>query len=153
MTAVYPYIPTSNRNSSVPKWPRILLYILIFLHQTATLMIHLWLLLRLYILIFLHQTATLLLLYLLVVCCISLYSYIKPQQQLVSGLDAIAVYPYIPTSNRNEERAELVEIPLYILESTLKSGIIDYSDCTTTDFWTAMVIEFDSIKCQVLIRM
>ena len=42
---------------------------------------------------------------------------------------------------------------LSIIESTLKSGIIDYSDCTTTDFWTAMVIEFDSIKCQVLIRM
>ena len=77
--AVYPYIPTSNRN--VPNvWDfSDRLYILIFLHQTATLSPWAPFVLTLYILIFLHQTATWLLCCLLLICCISLYSYIKPQ--------------------------------------------------------------------------
>ena len=37
-------------------------------------------------------------------------------------------------------------------EPTLKSKIIDFSDCTTTDFRAAMAMEFYSIKCQFLIR-
>ena len=98
---VYPYIPTSNRNSYnlLPSFPA--LYILIFLHQTATLW---WLLPAL-------------------MCCISLYSYIKPQlngseenrsMRCISLYSYIkpqparycprwqpVVYPYIPTSNRN----------------------------------------------------
>lgn len=40
----------------------------------------------------------------------------------------------------------------YIHEPTLKSKIIDFSDCTTTDFRAAMAMEFYSIKCQFLIR-
>ena len=55
--AVYPYIPTSNRNSSIPFDLNVTLYILIFLHQTAT------------------------------------------SGEYDGGDDA--VYPYIPTSNRN----------------------------------------------------
>ena len=39
-----------------------------------------------------------------------------------------------------------------IYEPTLKSKIIDFSDCTTTDFRAAMAMEFYSIKCQFLIR-
>ena len=39
-----------------------------------------------------------------------------------------------------------------IFEPTLKSKIIDFSDCTTTDFRAAMAMEFYSIKCQFLIR-
>ena len=81
--------------------------------------------LLLYILIFLHQTATALLMNTRVPCCISLYSYIKPQPPSCSaalsrrcislysyikpqpagrqGGRATAVYPYIPTSNRNSQ--------------------------------------------------
>ena len=33
--------------------------------------------------------------------CISLYSYIKPQLLHIVGIVLRAVYPYIPTSNRN----------------------------------------------------
>ena len=33
--------------------------------------------------------------------CISLYSYIKPQLALSGVFLGLAVYPYIPTSNRN----------------------------------------------------
>ena len=79
MRAVYPYIPTSNRNA--------------FLVIDD--------ILRLYILIFLHQTATPLLAYLRVSSCISLYSYIKPQPCCSAWATSSAVYPYIPTSNRN----------------------------------------------------
>ena len=39
-----------------------------------------------------------------------------------------------------------------LFEPTLKSKIIDFSDCTTTDFRAAMAMEFYSIKCQFLIR-
>ena len=39
-----------------------------------------------------------------------------------------------------------------LIEPTLKSKIIDFSDCTTTDFRAAMAMEFYSIKCQFLIR-
>ena len=121
--AVYPYIPTSNRNRQYLMESTRVLYILIFLHQTATFQSSKNNTNRLYILIFLHQTATLFsdkdswsLLYILIFlhqtatcvlngrlipCCISLYSYIKPQRVIDGISDLLAVYPYIPTSNRN----------------------------------------------------
>ena len=55
----------------------------------------------LYILIFLHQTATSCLIGNGTNGCISLYSYIKPQRAQDSAFASPAVYPYIPTSNRN----------------------------------------------------
>ena len=57
LSAVYPYIPTSNRNIVFAYIRAMLLYILIFLHQTAT------------PLPFTRNISR----------CISLYSYIKPQ--------------------------------------------------------------------------
>ncbi len=76
---VYPYIPTSNRNLHSSLFNPSMLYILIFLHQTAT-----------YYLVW------------LVICgCISLYSYIKPQRAFSCKHSGVVVYPYIPTSNRN----------------------------------------------------
>ena len=56
---------------------------------------------QLYILIFLHQTATQRFFLLIFLRCISLYSYIKPQRFFIAELYFVAVYPYIPTSNRN----------------------------------------------------
>ena len=113
--AVYPYIPTSNRNHHGHWNSALVLYILIFLHQTATVMPALC------------NTS----------CCISLYSYIKPQQPAVGTPTAkgcislysyikpqlwryrpyrdYAVYPYIPTSNRNHHVLKRTLLWLYIL--------------------------------------
>ena len=54
---VYLYIPTSNHNCFHPLFGKSQLYIFIFLHQTTTACIRM----------------------LIPICCISLYSYIKPQ--------------------------------------------------------------------------
>ena len=113
------------------------LYILIFLHQTATLSLSNRVAIRLYILIFLHQTATqidkarsdigCISLYSYIKpqlkfsvrshlpSCISLYSYIKPQQRSSSSVMSVVVYPYIPTSNRNPRPRLLYLVALYIL--------------------------------------
>ena len=90
---VYPYIPTSNRNYNARLMNWWVLYILIFLHQTATPRLHSrsW-----------H-------------CCISLYSYIKPQLILATSITPKVVYPYIPTSNRNQESVDPIWFALYIL--------------------------------------
>ena len=77
------------------------LYIFIFLHQTTTI----WRLCSststLYIFIFLHQTTTEKLYIKYYFCCISLYSYIKPQLLCRKGGLICVVYLYIPTSNHN----------------------------------------------------
>ena len=98
---VYLYIPTSNHNylESEPK-PR-KLYIFIFLHQTTTRCPLIKTMPKLYIFIFLHQTTTRLRRTLSPVCCISLYSYIKPQQGHAHCCYRCVVYLYIPTSNHN----------------------------------------------------
>ena len=113
--AVYPYIPTSNRNSCLLSLPYCKLYILIFLHQTATVLRFLCISRWLYILIFLHQTATIQPHTAYWHSCISLYSYIKPQLLCNSSLQALAVYPYIPTSNRNLMMNSIFFFMLYIL--------------------------------------
>ena len=122
---VYRSIPTSNRNWKNGERPMPVLYIVLFLHQTAT-----WARLRmssplLYIVLFLHQTATVCCLLSVFFCCISFYSYIKPQPVRWSCLrrhSCISFYSYIkpqpsdssnklffvvyrsiPTSNRNSE--------------------------------------------------
>ena len=91
---VYPYIPTSNRNTrKAAKWPQ-WLYILIFLHQTAT-----------------HFT---------VFYTISsvVYPYIPTSNR--NGCPGgrfypWVVYPYIPTSNRNPFILRQFLFQLYIL--------------------------------------
>ena len=55
---VYHYNPTSNRNSNIIKERIRKLYIIIILHQTATVGANLALANKLYIIIILHQTAT-----------------------------------------------------------------------------------------------
>ena len=91
-----------------------LLYIFIFLHQTTTIMMlepHHFLL---YIFIFLHQTTTIPSTSISNVCCISLYSYIKPQPIRPKGRLNPVVYLYIPTSNHNSTTRYLFMIKLYI---------------------------------------
>ena len=98
---VYRTIPTSNHNSFHHVFLQLLLYIVLFLHQTTTVkvvfMLHVMLYIvlflhqtttkkstmayspTLYIVLFLHQTTTGCCLYLRPLRCISYYSYIKPQ--------------------------------------------------------------------------
>ena len=120
---VYPYIPTSNRNVVLLLLILRMLYILIFLHQTATCDERLY---RWYCCISLYSyikpQLTPVIRVLLYGCislysyikpqhsrsmftvamgCISLYSYIKPQPDTLLMYVRNVVYPYIPTSNRN----------------------------------------------------
>ena len=78
---VYLYIPTSNHNHAQRGGDGAGLYIFIFLHQTTTYSAALMLSTSLYIFIFLHQTTTRTAIICQEISCISLYSYIKPQQR------------------------------------------------------------------------
>ena len=98
---VYRSIPTSNRNVSVVTICVFPLYIVLFLHQTATPAAVLYGIPRLYIVLFLHQTATTPKCDISCSCCISFYSYIKPQLVGASFHASNVVYRSIPTSNRN----------------------------------------------------
>ena len=74
-----------------------MLYIFIFLHQTTTQHRCPQMSDQLYIFIFLHQTTTLLPTKKLLSCCISLYSYTKPQPTICSTLalqSCISLYSY-----------------------------------------------------------
>ena len=70
------------------------------------------------------------------------------------------VFYFLPILLSNFRFRKILLLPLYArkyneqknYEPTLKSKIIDFSDCTTTDFRAAMAMEFYSIKCQFLIR-
>ena len=77
------------------------LYIVLFLHQTATSATFLICSRVLYIVLFLHQTATSLYRSEDRRSCISFYSYIKPQRSLFQKCYSCVVYRSIPTSNRN----------------------------------------------------
>ena len=78
------------------------LYIVLFLHQTATSRIKHLSRTQLYIVLFLHQTATQNWKFGIFFSCISFYSYIKPQRQTLNPFSNCVVYRSIPTSNRND---------------------------------------------------
>ena len=104
---VYLYIPTSNHNLSVLSPGLTPLYIFIFLHQTTTA--------RLYSL--------------LLPCCISLYSYIKPQRGICPPPPYTVVYLYIPTSNHNFVTFLVYGSQLYIfifLHQTTTNRVLGY---------------------------
>ena len=74
------------------------MYIVLFLHQTTTCYKGDVCKTRLYIVLFLHQTTTRKTTPIFTPCCISYYSYIKPQQILISKritLSCISYYSYI----------------------------------------------------------
>ena len=76
---VYRTIPTSNHNSTIDVRINFMLYIVLFLHQTTTQNVEFY----------------------FVPCCISYYSYIKPQPPLQTAAFTRVVYRTIPTSNHN----------------------------------------------------
>ena len=78
-----------------------MLYIVLFLHQTTTWVSSGIFLLSLYIVLFLHQTTTSERVFRARNCCISYYSYIKPQLSYIYTKTNEVVYRTIPTSNHN----------------------------------------------------
>ena len=134
---VYLIFPTSNRNITFVINHVAKLYILSFLHQTAThwnVSFHIFTLyilsflhqtatiardwvrgLRLYILSFLHQTATYLFHCNFLLSCISYLSYIKPQPCYYLIGRGTVVYLIFPTSNRNLSLSLQFFVELYIL--------------------------------------
>ena len=90
------------------------LYIFIFLHQTTTELKPQYQNALLYIFIFLHQTTTNGVVRLMMISCISLYSYIKPQRCCCASWWWFVVYLYIPTSNHNYKAWFDTYAPLYI---------------------------------------
>ena len=101
MRVVYRTIPTSNHNSFAMCFTLIRLYIVLFLHQTTTCSTLAGLPDGLYIVLFLHQTTTGQEIDLFTYCCISYYSYIKPQPIYQCPSLRSVVYRTIPTSNHN----------------------------------------------------
>ena len=92
LCVVYRSIPTSNRNGNLYGHKVHELYIVLFLHQTAT------------------PRGGGLNFY----CCISFYSYIKPQLTYTLREAQAVVYRSIPTSNRNTDReADCVGLVVY----------------------------------------
>ena len=113
-TVVYLYIPTSNHNLSIAQTTSSQLYIFIFLHQTTTSYQH----------SASRQSCISLYSYIkpqlevLVLSigpgCISLYSYIKPQRVPLQTENTSVVYLYIPTSNHNASVLLITIFALYI---------------------------------------
>ena len=91
------------------------LYIVLFLHQTTTPNEHYRINPRLYIVLFLHQTTTIRRNCRVNNCCISYYSYIKPQPSGKKIAINAVVYRTIPTSNHNSFINHPLGISLYIV--------------------------------------
>ena len=99
---VYRTIPTSNHNAWHEILISIVLYIVLFLHQTTTRVsitlatlccISYYSYIKPQPVIFLHEVSD---------SCISYYSYIKPQLEWMMLRDRSVVYRTIPTSNHND---------------------------------------------------
>ena len=102
---VYRTIPTSNHNLN-------------FIHDYFK---------SLYIVLFLHQTTTTAFCSVAHFSCISYYSYIKPQLELVRFRLFVVVYRTIPTSNHNPASESSLRVSLYIvlfLHQTTTIGIL-----------------------------
>ena len=98
MLVVYRTIPTSNHNLT-----GILVYIAPVVYRTIPTSNHNYsisenLISQLYIVLFLHQTTTRTMFDIRIICCISYYSYIKPQPyalQRYKEVRCISYYSYI----------------------------------------------------------
>ena len=100
-TVVYRSFPTSNHNAIAAALSFFLLYIVRFLHQTTTCGICFLNPILLYIVRFLHQTTTESTCRIILLCCISFVSYIKPQPTADTLQLIRVVYRSFPTSNHN----------------------------------------------------
>ena len=139
---VYRTIPTSNHNFLLADSLIILLYIVLFLHQTTTQLSIIRIYRRLYIVLFLHQTTTVAMLVIIncslyivlflhqtttylsgrgsLLCCISYYSYIKPQLVLLLSITlirCISYYSYI-----KPQRLSLLPFFRYVVYRTIPTS-------------------------------
>ena len=89
VSVVYHPFPTSNHNHQHRHEQHRKLYIILFLHQTTTGLRIYAVGNRLYIILFLHQTTTIKTYEVIKSCCISSFSYIKPQPFLVGSLTSL----------------------------------------------------------------
>ena len=124
--------PTSNHNKLLIFAPCLRLYIVLFLHQTTTSMDVNLLPKELYIVLFLHQTTTSATKAKLKSCCISYYSYIKPQLFPPCLSPVVVVYRTIPTSNHNFDFYHNAYIKLYI--------VLFLHQTTTTKFFNVCML-------------
>ena len=112
---VYRSIPTSNRNYYLFGFRQATLYIVLFLHQTATRAAG-------------NESEVCCISFYSYIkpqlrgerafrrcCCISFYSYIKPQRSNIPKVLRYVVYRSIPTSNRNPSRLHPTRLTLYIV--------------------------------------
>ena len=124
---VYHLVPTSNHNFQADALASLVLFIILFLHQTTTIRDEehqpprLFIILflhqtttekryriqntELFIILFLHQTTTIQKRYRIHRSCLSSCSYIKPQQKRIGRAGASVVYHLVPTSNHNNYNA------------------------------------------------
>ena len=91
-----------------------MLFINLFLHQTTTLRIDRRLFPVLFINLFLHQTTTDSLIINSRLSCLSIFSYIKPQLEIVGRFDQPVVYQSFPTSNHNSSTSTPIHGMLFI---------------------------------------
>ena len=98
------------------------LYIVLFLHQTTTIALLVIPYRKLYIVLFLHQTTTVIKMNRVYLCCISYYSYIKPQLLRCThyiGYCCISYYSYIkPQLYPPLKRLSKLYIVLFLHQTT-----------------------------------
>ncbi len=111
---VYLSIPTSNHNSQPMVTAAMALFICLFLHQTTTMSRIQNEVQVLFICLFLHQTTTGAIHLNYLRCCLSVYSYIKPQLILCTVVIGTVVYLSIPTSNHNLLKVSAIQNVLFI---------------------------------------
>ena len=80
----------------------VLLFIILFLHQTTTNNVGCYAIVLLFIILFLHQTTTLSPTSHQGLGCLSSCSYIKPQLVVAPHTSKLVVYHLVPTSNHNQ---------------------------------------------------
>ena len=115
LLVVYYHVPTSNHNCACISKSFLLLYIIMFLHQTTTLGV----------LCTCSVCCILSCSYIkpqhfinpiyIKACCILSCSYIKPQLSNEQAHQLVVVYYHVPTSNHNLQVSLPLSVPLYII--------------------------------------
>ena len=141
---VYRTIPTSNHNSREVGDSPLKLYIVLFLHQTTTILILRVIRVRCisYYSYIKPQLVTVSLLDR--ICCISYYSYIKPQLIVQLYHCNLVVYRTIPTSNHNAAKVykslNMLYIVLFLHQTT--------TDCSYQAIYRSCISYYSYIKPQ-----
>ena len=104
----------------LPPW--LSLFIILFLHQTTTRIRDMLFFFKLFIILFLHQTTTVHFRVRRFSCCLSSCSYIKPQRCSWLNIAHSVVYHLVPTSNHNPIAVNLLVISKILRFWLLRNG-------------------------------